>query len=97
MASAVRERLKAEGAIGFETYPVSVLRRMDLGPESCRDLLHCVPGRVGVPRRNQSGTCFFLAGLQRALVVAKSLNSYRKNGTSVVTREERSKTTGQSA
>ena len=38
MASAVRERLKAEGAIGFENYPVSVLRRMDLGPESCRDL-----------------------------------------------------------
>jgi len=51
MASAVRERLKAEGAIGFENYPVS----------------------------------------------AKSPNSYRKNGRSVVTREERSKTTGQSA
>lgn len=59
MASAVRERLKAEGAIGFENHPVSVLRRMDLGPESCRDLLHYVPGRVGAPRRNQSGTCFF--------------------------------------
>ena len=46
VASVVRERLKAEGAIGLENYPVSVLRRMDLGPESCRDLLHYVPGRV---------------------------------------------------
>src|SRR3984893_3589478 len=46
VASIVRERLKAEGAIGLENYPVSVLRRMDLGPESCRDLLHYVPGRV---------------------------------------------------
>ena len=46
VASIVRERLKAEGAIGLENYPVSVLRRMDLGPESCRDFLHYVPGRV---------------------------------------------------
>jgi AAA domain len=46
VASVVRERLKAEGAIGLENYPVSVLRRLDLGPESCRDLLHYVPGRV---------------------------------------------------
>jgi hypothetical protein len=46
VASVVRERLKAEGTIGLENYPVSVLRRMDLGPESCRDLLHYVPGRV---------------------------------------------------
>jgi hypothetical protein len=46
MASAVRERLKAEGAIGFENYPVSVLGRVDLAPESCRDLLHYAPGRV---------------------------------------------------
>jgi len=44
--SVVRERLKAEGAIGIENYPVSVLRRMDLGPESYRDLLHYTPGRV---------------------------------------------------
>ncbi|MBV8454249.1 MAG: hypothetical protein JOZ29_18545 [Deltaproteobacteria bacterium] len=46
VASIVRERLKAEGAIGLENYSVSILRRMDLGPESCRDLLHYVPGRV---------------------------------------------------
>jgi len=46
VASVVRERLKAEGAIGLEDYAVSVLRRMDLGPESCRDLLHYAPGRV---------------------------------------------------
>ena len=46
VASVVRERLKAEGAIGLENYPVSVLRRMDLGPESCRDLLYYIPGRV---------------------------------------------------
>jgi ATP-dependent exoDNAse (exonuclease V) alpha subunit len=46
VASVVRERLKAEGAIELENYPVSVLCRMDLGPESCRDLLHYVPGRV---------------------------------------------------
>jgi hypothetical protein len=46
VASVVRQRLKAEGAIGLENYHVSVLRRMDLGPESCRDLLHYVPGRV---------------------------------------------------
>ena len=42
----MRERLKAEGAIGAEDYAVAVLRRMDLGPESCRDLLHYAPGRV---------------------------------------------------
>jgi ATP-dependent exoDNAse (exonuclease V) alpha subunit len=46
VASVVRERLKAEGAIGVENYPISVLRRMDLGPHSSRDLLHYVPGRV---------------------------------------------------
>jgi len=46
VASVVRERLKAEGAIGLEDYAVSLLRRMDLGPESCRDLLHYAPGRV---------------------------------------------------
>jgi len=40
VASVVRERLKAEGAIGLENCPVTILRRMDLGPESCRDLLH---------------------------------------------------------
>ena len=46
VASVVRRRLEAEGAIGLENYPVMVLCRMDLGPESCRDLLHYVPGRV---------------------------------------------------
>jgi hypothetical protein len=46
IASIVRERLKAEGAIGLENYSVSILRRMDLEPKSCRDLLHYVPGRV---------------------------------------------------
>ena len=46
VASIVRERLKAEGAIGLENYSVSILRRMDLEPKSCRDLLHYVPGRV---------------------------------------------------
>jgi conjugative relaxase-like TrwC/TraI family protein len=46
VAAVVRERLKAEGAIGAEDYAVVVLRRMDLGPESCRDLLHYAPGRV---------------------------------------------------
>jgi len=46
VAAVVRERLKAEGAIGAEDYAVVVLRHMDLGPESCRDLLHYAPGRV---------------------------------------------------
>jgi hypothetical protein len=46
VASVVRRRLKAEGALGLENYPVMVLCRMDLGPKSCRDLLHYVPGRV---------------------------------------------------
>jgi hypothetical protein len=46
VASVVRERLKAEGATGLEDYAVSILRRMDLGPESCRHLLHYAPGRV---------------------------------------------------
>jgi hypothetical protein len=56
VASVVRERLKAEGAIGLENYPVSVLRRMDLGPESCRDLLHYVSGRVvGFHKRTAGG------------------------------------------
>jgi hypothetical protein len=55
VASVVRERLKTEGAIGLENYPVSVLRRMDLGPESCRDLLHYVPGRVVGVHAQQEG------------------------------------------
>jgi hypothetical protein len=46
VAVVVRHRLKAEGAIGAEDHAVTVLRRMDLGPEACRDLLHYAPGRV---------------------------------------------------
>ena len=46
VAAIVRQQLKAEGAIGAEDHAVTVLRRMDLGPESCRDLLHYAPGRV---------------------------------------------------
>jgi len=56
VALVVRERLKAEGGIGLENYPVSVLCRMDLGPESCRDLLHYAPGRVvGFQTRTAGG------------------------------------------
>ena len=46
VAAVVRHQLKAEGAIGRENYPVTVLRRMDLGPEARRDLLHYAPSRV---------------------------------------------------
>jgi hypothetical protein len=46
VAAVVRHRLKAESAIGAEDHTVTVLRRMDLGPEACRDLLHYPPGRV---------------------------------------------------
>jgi hypothetical protein len=46
VVAVVRHRLKAEGAIGLEDHSVTVLRRMDLGPESCRDLLHYAPCRV---------------------------------------------------
>jgi hypothetical protein len=46
VAAVVRQQLKAEGAIGAEDHAVTVLRRMDLGPETCRDLLHYAPGRV---------------------------------------------------
>jgi len=46
VAAVVRQQLKAEGAIGAEDHAVTVLRRMDLGPEACRDLLHYAAGRV---------------------------------------------------
>jgi AAA domain len=46
VAAVVRQQLKAEGAIGAEDHAVNVLRRLDLGPEVCRDLLHYAPGRV---------------------------------------------------
>jgi conjugative relaxase-like TrwC/TraI family protein len=46
VAAIVRQQLKAQGAIGAADHAVTVLRRMDLGPEGCRDLLHYAPGRV---------------------------------------------------
>jgi AAA domain len=46
VAAVARQKLKAEGAIGAEDHTVTVLRRMDLGSEVCRDLLHYAPGRV---------------------------------------------------
>ena len=46
VAAVVRQKLKAEGAIGAKDHAVTVLRRMDLGSEACRDLLHYAPGRV---------------------------------------------------
>lgn len=52
----MRQQLKAEGAIGAEDHAVTVLRRMDLGPESYRDLLHYAPGRVvGFHTRTSGG------------------------------------------
>jgi hypothetical protein len=45
-AAVVRHRLKAEGAIGAQDHAVHVLRRLDLGPEACHDLLHYALGRV---------------------------------------------------
>ena len=41
VASVVRERLKAEGALGIENYPVSVLRRMDPGPDQALSGIGC--------------------------------------------------------
>jgi len=46
VAAVLRQQLKAESVIGAEDYTVTVLRRMDLAPEACRDLLHYEPGRV---------------------------------------------------
>jgi hypothetical protein len=46
VAAIVRQKLKVEGAIGTEDHAVTVLRRIDLGPEAYRDLLHYAPGRV---------------------------------------------------
>src|SRR5258708_9265157 len=43
VAAVVRQQLKAEGAIGEEDHAVSVLRRLDLGREACRDLFHYTP------------------------------------------------------
>jgi ATP-dependent exoDNAse (exonuclease V) alpha subunit len=47
VAAVVRQQLKAQGTIGAEDHAVTVLRRMDLGPEACRDLLHYAPGPSG--------------------------------------------------
>jgi hypothetical protein len=56
VAAIVREQLKTEGAIGVADYVVTVLRRMDLGSESYRDLLHYAPGRVvGFHTRTSGG------------------------------------------
>jgi hypothetical protein len=46
VAAIVRRQLKAQGAIGAEDHAVKVLRRLELGREACRDLLHYAPGRV---------------------------------------------------
>jgi AAA domain-containing protein len=56
VAAIVRRQLKAQGAIGAEDHAVTVLRRMDLGPDSYRDLLHYAPGRVvGFHTRTSGG------------------------------------------
>jgi hypothetical protein len=56
VAAILRQQLKAEGAIGAADHEVSVLRRMDLGSESHRDLLHYAPGRVvGFHTRTSGG------------------------------------------
>jgi hypothetical protein len=56
VAAIVRQQLKTEGAIDAEDHAVTVLRRMDLGPESYRDLLHYAPGRVvGFHTRTSGG------------------------------------------
>jgi len=55
VATIVRQKLKAEGAIGTEDHAVTVLSRMDLGPESRRDLLHYAPGRVAGFHTRTSG------------------------------------------
>jgi hypothetical protein len=52
----VRQKLKIEGAIGTEDRAVTVLRRIDLGPEARRDFLHYAPGRVvGFHTRTSGG------------------------------------------
>src|SRR5262249_43639093 len=56
VAAIVRQQLKAEGTIGAADHAVTVLRRMDLGSESYRDLLHYAPGRVvGFHTRTSGG------------------------------------------
>jgi conjugative relaxase-like TrwC/TraI family protein len=56
VAAIVRQQLKTEGAIGAADYVITVLRRMDLGSESYRDLLHYAPGRViGFHTRTSEG------------------------------------------
>jgi conjugative relaxase-like TrwC/TraI family protein len=56
VAAIVRQQLKAEGTLGPADHAVTVLRRMDLGSESYRDLLHYAPGRVvGFHTRTSGG------------------------------------------
>ena len=56
VAAIVRQQLKAEGAIGAADHAVTVLRRIDIGRESHRDLLHYAPGRVvGFHTRTSGG------------------------------------------
>ncbi|MBV8227248.1 MAG: AAA family ATPase [Verrucomicrobia bacterium] len=56
VAAIVRLQLKTEGAIGAADHAVTVLRRMDLGSESYRDLLHYSTGRVvGFHTRTSGG------------------------------------------
>ena len=56
VAAIVRQRLKAQGAIGEEDHGVKVLRRLELGREECRDLLYYAPGRViGFHTRTSEG------------------------------------------
>ena len=56
VAAIVRQQLKTEGVIDTADHAVTVLRRMDLGPESFRDLLHYAPGRVvGFHTRTSGG------------------------------------------
>jgi len=56
VAAIVRQQLKAEGVIGAADHAVTILRRIDVGPESYRDLLHYAPGRVvGFHTRTSGG------------------------------------------
>jgi conjugative relaxase-like TrwC/TraI family protein len=56
VAAVVRRQLKAEGAVGAEDHALIILRRMDLGPEARRDLLHYTPSRVvGFHSRTEGG------------------------------------------
>jgi conjugative relaxase-like TrwC/TraI family protein len=73
VAAVVRQQLKAQGAIGAEDHAVNVLRRMDIGLEACRDLLHYARGRVvGFHTRTAGG---FKPG-QKCRTNAKKLSAF---------------------